>query len=167
MRSFKICILGSSGVGKTSLVQRFVTSLFSDKYLSTVGVKIDNKLITISDEEIRLVIWDLAGEDDFFTIPVSYLRGSAGYFLVIDGTRRNTYVQAIDLQRRIEEEIGLVPFITLINKIDLHKVWELSSEDLVKLQQQQWVLIKSSAKEGIGVEEAFTRLATRVLDARS
>ena len=61
----KICLLGAFSVGKTSLIQRFVSSLFDDKYLTTVGVKIDKKIVTVDQQEIMLMIWDLAGEDDY------------------------------------------------------------------------------------------------------
>lgn len=60
----KICLLGSFSVGKTSLISRYVNSLFSDRYLTTVGVKIDKKQLTLNGKELSLVIWDIAGEDD-------------------------------------------------------------------------------------------------------
>ena len=61
----KICMIGTSGVGKTSLVSRFVQSIFADKYLTTVGVKIDKKIVTVDGTEMTLMIWDLAGDDDY------------------------------------------------------------------------------------------------------
>ena len=88
----KICMLGSFAVGKTSLVSQFVSSIFSDKYLSTVGVKIDKK----TDHGRRparstLMLWDIYGEDGFQTVQKSYLRGASGYLLVVDGTRFDTF----------------------------------------------------------------------------
>jgi small GTP-binding protein len=83
----KVCLLGTSGVGKTSLVAQFVHSMFSDKYLTTVGVKIDKKSMAVDGTEVTLVIWDLAGDDDFQRLQISYLRGTSGYLLVADGTR--------------------------------------------------------------------------------
>jgi len=61
----KICMLGSFSVGKTSLVSRFVSTVFSDKYLTTVGVKIDKKALTVGGEDVTLMLWDIYGEDDF------------------------------------------------------------------------------------------------------
>jgi small GTP-binding protein len=61
----KVCMVGTSGVGKTSLVAKFVHSIFSDKYLTTVGVKIDKKTVTVDGNEVMLMIWDLAGDDDY------------------------------------------------------------------------------------------------------
>ncbi|HET7837941.1 MAG TPA: GTP-binding protein, partial [Variovorax sp.] len=105
----KICLLGAFGVGKTSLVRRFVDTIFSDAYLTTVGVKIDKKLLTVGSEQMALILWDIAGEDDIAAVRVSYLRGAAGYLLVIDGTRPETLDTAVSIQGRVDAEIGSVP----------------------------------------------------------
>ena len=86
----KVCVLGAFGVGKTSLIRRYVESMFSDTYLTTVGVKIDKKVLTVGTEDVTLVLWDVAGEDDVNAIRMTYVRGAAGYFLVVDGTRGET-----------------------------------------------------------------------------
>ena len=159
----KACMLGSFAVGKTSLISRFVRSIFSDKYLTTVGVKIDKKSMKLGDRELTLMLWDLAGEDEFLQIKMSYLRGSSGYFLVADGTRGSTLDKAIELQKKVEKEIGIVPFILLINKSDLAHEWEVKEADLQELAGQGWVVLKTSAKEGTGVEQAFQALGERML----
>src|SRR5207344_2519833 len=94
----KICMLGAFAVGKTSLVSRYVRSIFSDKYHSSVGVKVDKKLVVMGDEQLDLLLWDLYGEDEFQKIRPTYLRGSSGYVLVADGTRRETLEKAVGLQ---------------------------------------------------------------------
>ena len=86
----KVCLLGGFGVGKTSLVRRYVQSIFSDTYLTTVGVKIEKKMVNVGAAEVALILWDIAGEDDITGIRTSYLRGAAGYFLVVDVTRGET-----------------------------------------------------------------------------
>ena len=130
----KICMLGAFAVGKTSMVQQFVSSLFSEKYLTTVGVKIDKKVLEVAGRTVTLMIWDLAGEDQFQKIQSSYLRGTSGYLLVVDGTRRNTLEAAFEIQGRIEREIGPVPFVLIVNKIDLKADWEIESEDLENIR---------------------------------
>ena len=82
----KICMIGSFGVGKTSLVARFVRSIFSEKYQTTVGVKIDKKVVEVGGQQVTLVLWDIAGEDALTTVRVSQLRGASGYILVVDGS---------------------------------------------------------------------------------
>ena len=124
----KICLLGAFGVGKTSLVRRYVDTIFSDTYLTTVGVKIDKKVASVDGEEVALIIWDIAGEDAVAAVRVSYLRGAAAYLLVVDGTRPETLETAASIQGRITAEIGAVPFIALLNKADLVDDWALAPE---------------------------------------
>ena len=81
----KICMLGAFAVGKTSLVAQYVSSLFSEKYLSTVGVKIDKKQLTVDGRDVTLMLWDIYGQDDYQTVQPSQLRGMSGYLLVVDG----------------------------------------------------------------------------------
>jgi len=159
----KICMLGVYNVGKTSLVRSFVFSIFEDKYLSTVGVKIDKKPIEIDGQPIEFLLWDIAGEDDHFSVPPTYLRGASGYLLVIDGTRRATFDKALDLQQRTEAAVGPLPFIAVLNKVDLTDQWQLGPKDLAELDQRNWTFIKTSAKLGTGVEEAFTKLGQKIL----
>ena len=155
----KICMLGGSGVGKTSLVSRFVSSIFSDTYLTTVGVKIDKKKVAIDSGEMTLMLWDIYGEDEFQTVRDSYLRGASGYLLVADGTRHGTLDKAILLQQRAEAVIGQVPFLLLLNKADLEPEWQVDERGLVKLADKGWRVMRTSAKTGEGVEDAFTALA--------
>ncbi|HNJ40987.1 MAG TPA: Rab family GTPase, partial [Acidobacteriota bacterium] len=129
----KVCLLGAYAVGKTSLVARFVKSIFSEKYHTTVGVKIDKKTIQIDQQTLSCILWDLHGEDEFQKVRMSYLRGSSGYLLVVDGTRRTTLQTAIELQRTVEEAVGKVPFILVLNKSDLIYEWELDESELSEL----------------------------------
>ena len=158
----KICMLGGFSVGKTSLVKRYVESVFSESYLTTVGVKIDKKTVTLGDKTVHLILWDLAGEDDMASLRMSYMRGSAGYVLVADGTRSATLEVALALRKRVEAEYGPLPFALLINKNDLREQWTITDDDLEKLRTDGWWVRTSSARTGEGVEDAFTDLATRV-----
>ena len=160
----KICMVGAFATGKTSLVASFVTSIYSDIYHSTVGVKIDKKLIKLGEKEVNLILWDLHGEDEFQKVQMSYLRGASGYFLVVDGTRKHTLEKALCLQKRIEVAIGKVPFILLLNKYDLTEDWEIEETMLEELVEKKWLLSTSSAKTGLGVEKAFLSLAEKMLE---
>jgi small GTP-binding protein len=156
----KICLLGAFAVGKTSLVSRFVRAMFSDRYLTTVGVKIDKKVVEVEGDSYTLVIWDLAGEDDIVRVRNSYFRGAAGYLLVVDGTRRNTVETALLLRDRIEAQVGPIPHVALANKCDLEEEWRLEDEDLEALGERGHEVIRTSAKTGEGVEEAFHSLVS-------
>ncbi|WP_392536027.1 Rab family GTPase [Nostoc sp. C117] len=160
----KICMVGAFATGKTSLVTRFVHSIFSEKYHTTVGVKIDKKIIDIEENKLNLILWDLYGEDEFQKVRMSYLRGCAGYLLVVDGTRHHTLEKAFDLQTRVENAIGQVPFILVINKWDITDEWEIESTEIDDVIEKGWTVIKTSAKNGLGVEELFQTLAKKILD---
>ena len=159
----KICMLGAFSVGKTSLVKRFVESVFSETYLTTVGVKIDKKTVDLSNLTVSLILWDLAGEDDISSLRMSYLRGSAGYVLVADGTRPSTLEVAMSLRRRVETDFGPLPFVLLLNKNDLREEWAVRDEEVQDLQQSGWWVRSTSARTGEGVDDAFGTLAERVV----
>jgi small GTP-binding protein len=158
----KICMLGAFSVGKTSLVKRFVESVFSETYLTTVGVKIDKKAVELSNRIVNLILWDLAGEDDISSLRMSYLRGSAGYLLVADGTRPSTLEVALSLRQRVEVEFGPLPFVLLLNKNDLREEWAIRDEEVEGLRRDGWWVRPTSARTGEGVDDAFEALADRV-----
>jgi len=160
----KICMLGGFAVGKTSLVARFVSSIFSEKYLTTVGVKIDKKALTVADRDVTLLLWDIYGQDEFQTVQQSYLRGSAGYLLVIDGTRRATLETAARLQQMAEEVAGKVPFVVVLNKADLSSEWQVDERGIRKFADRGWPIVRKSAKTGDGVEETFLKLTRAMVD---
>jgi small GTP-binding protein len=162
----KICLLGAFAVGKTSLIKRFVKGIFDDKYLSTVGVKIDKKLVTINDERMMLIVWDMEGTDVYNNVRESYLRGASGYLLVVDGTRRDTFEHAMKYAKRVEGVLGRIPNLVLLNKSDLIDSWELDDEDVQRLEASGAVVRKTSAKTGDGVERAFLTLGRKMMDAQ-
>lgn len=161
----KICMLGSFGVGKTSLVARFVQGIFSGKYLSTVGVKIDKRELKVGDQDVLLLLWDLAGEDSRSQVHTSYLRGAAAYFLVCDGTWAESLVTAKSIHKRAVETVGDIPCMLVINKADLWNKWEITAPELEQLVAEGWKVQVTSAKTGDGVEEMFSKLTLEVLRA--
>lgn len=159
----KICLLGPFGVGKTSTAARFVHNSFSEKYLTTVGVKVDTKSVTLDDDTVmKLVIWDVAGTDTATPTWRAYLRGAAGYLLVADGTRPETLNDALRLQTQITTELGDKPWIGLLNKADLKDDWQLEPKriDALNAESERWLL--TSAKTGDAVDLAFARLAAQL-----
>jgi small GTP-binding protein len=159
----KICMIGAFSVGKTSLVKRYVQSIFSETYLTTVGVKIDKKVVDVSGQTVNLILWDVAGEDDVSALRMSYLRGAAGYVLVADGTRPATLDVAFSLRERVRTEYGPLPFVLLLNKHDLLDQWDISDAALAGLRDSGWWARPTSARTGEGVEEAFQYLAVSLV----
>lgn len=156
----KICMVGQFAVGKTSLVRRFVDQIYDDRYLTTVGVKIDRKDISVGLSPLTLMLWDLAGEDDLEQLKVSHLRGASGYIVVADGCRAASLAKAMELQKRITEEIGELPFVLALNKADLRDQWEIQG---APASGPGWNVFETSAKTGAGVEEMFAVLAEKLL----
>ena len=159
----KICMLGSFSVGKTSLVRRFVESIFSDAYQTSIGVKIEKKVVRAGNEDVILVLWDIHGEDVYQKIRMSYLRGMSGYLLVVDGTRRQTLDDAMALNERVIQEAGKVPAVLVMNKSDLTEKWEIDSARESELTAAGWNILRTSAKTGASVEEVFSQLTAAML----
>lgn len=165
MLHFKVCLIGSFGVGKTSLVKRFVSSIYDDRYLTTVGVRVDRREMRAGGEDVTLVLWDLAGEDNFTGLSMKHLRGMAGYILVLDGTRHDSYVSALRLRGEVAAAHPEACFVLLANKSDLRQDWEIPPSELEGLAQQGWSVHSTSAKTGDGVEAAFEHLAGELVEA--
>ncbi len=163
MNKKKICLLGAFAVGKTSLVQKYVHSIFSDKYHTTVGVKIEKTEVDIDGDAVDLIIWDLHGEDEFQHVRLSYLKGSSGLIFVADGTRQATLATALNLKQIAENTLGPVPFMLLVNKVDLKDQWEIEDGILDDLRQQGIPVIPTSAKNGQAVQEAFEQITRKML----
>jgi small GTP-binding protein len=161
----KVCMLGAFAVGKTSLVQRYVNSIFSEKYHTTIGVKIDQKMVEVGGQKVNLLLWDIHGEDNFQKVKASYLMGASGYFIVIDGTRNNTVKVGLELKQMAEKIVKNAPFIVLINKYDLLETeWELTEDDVNELKDKGMEVMFTSAKENMGVEEAFMKLTELMIN---
>lgn len=158
----KVCMLGGAGVGKTSLVRRLVEGTFSDQYLSTIGVKVDRKTVTIGTDTMAMSLWDVEGESQLRTLRLRYLRGAAGYLLVADGTDPASIAVATDLQEKAADRLDL-PFVLAVNKSDLTDRWRVTPAELAALKERGWDVFRTSARTGEGVEAMFLRLASRLL----
>lgn len=156
----KICLLGDFSVGKTSLVRQFVEGRFDDRYLSTIGVKISRRQISRPDYLLKLLIWDLAGGDDYDDVTSGYLRGAAGILMVCDLTRPLTLHTLRKYHKQLGE-INLDPVVVIAaNKVDLITERAVDDSLLEELSQQiNAPYLLSSAKTGEGVAAAFDQIA--------
>ncbi|GHE86397.1 hypothetical protein GCM10011501_14460 [Thalassotalea profundi] len=125
----KICLLGASSVGKTSLVKQFVEGIFNEKYLTTIGVKVDKKLVEVNDQSVQLMLWDIEGNDQYNVFQERYLRGAAGYIIVVDHTRSSSLLEGIDIHT-LARQVTSAPAILVINKSDLPKQWHWQDYEL-------------------------------------
>jgi len=162
----KICILGDFAVGKTSLVRRFVEGRFDDRYLTTIGVKVSRRPVKLQQElTVNLLIWDLAGGEEYTGVQTSYIQGSSGALLVCDLTRPNTFDALEPYARRLQAVNPGSALILAGNKADLaeqHQIEDEMLSELASTLQAAWFI--TSAKTGNGVETAFTNLANKILE---
>lgn len=162
----KVCVVGDFAVGKTSVVERFVHNQFSDKYLTTVGVKVDTKEIEIAELDVshKLILWDVAGADRFGETEFAYLRGASGHIFVADGTRPMTLKAVREMRQQINSRFGTAPCVLLVNKNDLVSEWDVSDEKLALLGEDFCQVYSTSAKTGDAVETAMTELSKLIID---
>lgn len=154
----KICLLGATGVGKTSLVKRYVEGMFSEKYLTTIGVKVDKKQLSIEDTDIQLMIWDIEGIDRYCGFQPKYLRGAAAFIIVTDQTRSQSLVEGMDILR-MAKEVTDAPAFLAINKSDLTASWHWTETELDEMKQQFESNFYTSAKTSDGVDDLFYSLS--------
>ncbi|GLX78686.1 GTP-binding protein [Thalassotalea insulae] len=159
----KVCLLGASSVGKTSLVKQFVEGIFNEKYLTTIGVKVDRKALTIEDKTIQLMLWDIEGNDRYNQFQQRYLRGAAAYILVMDQTRFSSLADGIDIHTQARQ-VTDCPAILAINKNDLAANWQWDSEEVKRYHNLFERQFSTSAKTGENVDNMFTCLAKLLLE---
>lgn len=165
----KICMLGDFGVGKTSLIRRFVERSFTDQYLSTVGVKISRKGLTFPDlnQEIELLIWDIEGQTKFKAVAPSYLQGAAGVLIVGDVTRPETIQHFQDHVRLFFASSPQGRVILALNKTDLidPEVSEKLEQFLRDSMENILGIYQTSAKTEKNVDLMFETLAKQLIMA--
>ena len=155
MSSKKVVLVGHFGVGKSSLIRRFVQNEFSDDYLVTIGVHILKKVVTIDNDETTVIIWDIEGKEDIQKVRSSYLMGSSGFIYVIDPTRIHTYQNLEEELKFIAKNYSKIPVITVANKSDLIVEADFKKEIAEKNLKIDYF---TSAKNGDNVEEIFRNL---------
>lgn len=154
----KICMLGASGVGKTSLVKQYVDGIFSDKYLTSIGVKVDKKIVTLDETQVQLILWDIEGVDRYAGFNTKYIRGAAAAIIVVDQTRPQSLHDGLEICR-MTKAVKDIPVVLVLNKNDLpaSELWEHADRnEVASLFMKKF---QTSAKTGAGVEELFQDVA--------
>lgn len=162
---FKYIIIGDTGVGKSCLLLQFTDKRFRTDHDLTIGVEFGARLIQIDGRQIKLQIWDTAGQESFRSITRSYYRGAAGALLVYDISRRDTFVH---LSRWLEEvRQNSNPYMTIIlvgNKSDLERREVTFQEGQDFARQNNLIFLETSAKTAQNVEEAFILTARKIYE---
>jgi small GTP-binding protein len=165
----KICLIGDTNVGKTSLIRRYVMDIFDDKYITTLGTKVSKKQIVIkrSNDELFLLfsIWDVLGQESFKKIQNVAFKGSQGALLVCDLTRKQTLENLANWNQRLTDATGKIPKIVLANKSDLIDKHKFTDEQLQEYSSRlDAPYFKTSAKFGDNVIRAFFKLGEFIAD---
>lgn len=160
----KICLLGASSVGKTSLVKQFVEGIFNEKYLTTIGVKIDKKLISLENEKVQFLLWDIEGNDRYNVFQERYLRGASAYIIVVDQTRISSLMEGMDIHA-LARKSSDCPAILAINKSDLQANWHWDDKGLEEYADLFDLQFFTSAKTGENVEEMFVSMAHLLMES--
>jgi small GTP-binding protein len=164
----KILVIGESAVGKSCLLLRYTDNKFQESFMTTIGVDFKTKYIDIEGVQVKLQIWDTAGQEKFRSITKAYYRGAHGILVVFDVSRRETFNQTrmwIDSIRESSADSNPIDVILVGNKCDLERcVTTEEAEDLAK--QFQIPYYETSAKDATNVDTAFTSLAAAALKRR-
>lgn len=163
MLSKKVILTGSFGVGKTSLFNQFIHHVFSDKYLTTIGVKVNKKTINVNGRELTILLWDIAGEVLQDKVPVSYFQGANGIIYVFDLSRPST-------RMNMEEDLAYLEKLSpkSVIKVVANKKDMVTSEELSKTLSElpRPCDIVTSARTGENVEELFQMMGQLLIEQK-
>ena len=166
----KICqilLLGDMAVGKTCLINRYTNGVFKEEYISTVGFDYYTKQEEINNKTVQVKLWDTAGQERFKTLTPSFLRNAEGVIIVFDVTSQDSFDNVKGWINSIKSNLGekIIPIIIVGNKIDMENMREISKEDGKKIaSENDFKYFETSAKTGIGVDEAIKEIVNQILD---
>lgn len=167
--SYKLIVVGDSGVGKTSILASYMNASFTDATQPTLGVEFFSKVLKKGDKNIQLMLWDTAGQDIFRSVTRSYYRGSHGALLVFDLTKKDSFSNLGSWLHDIRESAGKNVVVLLLgNKLDLCEdditMRAVTSEEAMEYAaSNDMEYIEGSAKEKIRIEEAFDTCIEQIL----
>ncbi|MFX0091925.1 MAG: Rab family GTPase [Candidatus Hodarchaeota archaeon] len=160
----KIPFAGDGGVGKTSIIGRFVDQKFSQSYMMTIGANFQTKIMNIDREEVKVLLWDTAGQQRFTSIRTMYYKGSQGIVLVYDVTRRDSFENLRHWFNEIQNHVPNITYMVIGNKIDLEDQRVVSPGEGRNFATSIGSLYaETSAKTGEGVVEAMTQLVQTII----
>lgn len=164
----KLCLAGDFKVGKTCLMRRFVSNTFDERYVTTLGAKVDSKTFAVADPDapgsridVGATIWDIMGNPGFRELlKDAYFHGARGMLLVCDATRRETMENLPNWQKAASSIAGVIPVVVLLNKVDLTDEAQVTPQDMDRIcSTRGWPWLPTSAKTGANVDLAFAKVA--------
>lgn len=163
--ALKVVIVGNGGVGKSSMIQRYCKGTFTKDYKKTIGVDFLERQIEVDGEDVRLMLWDTAGQEEFDAITKAYYRGAQACVLAFSTTDRDSFEAAHSWKLKVENECGEIPTVIVQNKIDLIDQSVVNPEEADLLARALGCrLVRTSVKDDVNVTAVFRHLAQRCLD---
>ena len=166
---YKVCIVGNSGVGKTTLLHQYLSKRFKSKAETTIGSNFFVKYLNLPEKKelIALQVWDLAGQERFKWVRNAFYKGAKGIVYVFDLTDKNSFEVLMNWKLEVEGIVGLIPCVLVGNKVDLIDTIDRSIEnnesDMLKRELGAIAYIETSAKVGTNVDEAFYNLTLELI----
>lgn len=160
--ALKVIVVGNGGVGKTSMVQRYCKGIYTKDYKKTIGVDFLERQIELDGEDIRIMLWDTAGQEEFDAITKAYYRGAQACVLTFSTTDRASFEAIREWKVKVENECSEIPTVLVQNKIDLMDKAVVSFDEAEALAQSLGCrLIRTSVKEDVNVASVFRYLANK------
>lgn len=157
-------MLGDPGVGKTSVINRYVKNLFNPEYLSTIGANVSTKEIDIGDLRLTLSIWDIAGQHTSRSLSASHYNGSGGAVFVYDITSQASFDGLIQWEYQLKKVVNDIPFVIIANKTDLRDMKTVPENRLPAGYKVKPNFFWGCAKTGDGLQDAFMYLGKQMID---
>jgi small GTP-binding protein len=167
---YKVIIVGDGGVGKTTILKRYVDDTFDDSTKMTIGSDFFTKKILLNEEEIQIIlqIWDLGGQSHFSDLRPAFYMGAKGVLYTFDLTRKSTLLNLLEWKKEVEEVIGKKPSILVGNKLDIlnEEQEKLMKEETLELNKDLGALqyVETSAKDDVGIDQIFHILTMKVFE---
>lgn len=163
-KTIKVLIIGNGAVGKSSMIQRYCKGIFTKDYKKTIGVDFLERQIEVNYEDVRLMLWDTAGQEEFHAITKAYYRGAQACVLAFSTVDRASFDAVKHWKKKVEEEVGSIAMVLVQNKIDLINEALITKEEADNLAESMNVkLYHTSAKDNLNVDEVFRKLAEQYL----
>ncbi|XP_035228308.1 ras-related protein Rab-23-like [Stegodyphus dumicola] len=163
--AIKVVVVGNGAVGKSSMIQRYCKGIFTHSYKKTIGVDFLERQIDYNGEDVRLMIWDTAGQEEFDAITKAYYRGAQACILVFSTVDRDSFKAIESWKRKVENECGEIPMVIVQNKIDLIDQATVTKDEAELLARRLKLdFFRISVKEDYNVSEVFRHLVKKYLD---
>lgn len=162
--AIKVVIVGNGAVGKSSMIQRYCRGIFTKDYKKTIGVDFLERQLEVSGEDVRLMLWDTAGQEEFDAITKAYYRGAQACVLIFSTVDRLSFLDIKSWKMKVENECGEIPMVLVQNKIDLIEQATVTPEEAETLAKKMRLrFYRTSVKEDLNVNEVFRYLCEKYL----